>query len=146
MVSRTNRAVGARRQQSLDRIDRLVARGALTAATREGGRQRVSQSLGSARRRLRALAAAQRAVAALEVEIGRALLRVEAEGLSRNEAFARVNLRRHVGRKYIAAALSAQNRREGASSTGGDSSAHVASAPAHVETNSRLRGARDEKE
>ena len=45
---------------------------------------------------------------AIEVEIGRALLRVVEQGLSRNQAFDLAGIRRHVGRRYLAAAESAQ--------------------------------------
>lgn len=113
----TSKALLARRRKTTARIARLVAdtqQGSAAGAARE---RRITQGLRLARRRLRALLAAQRSAAAVEVEIGVLLMRVEAEGLSRNEVFARVGLPRHVGRKYVAAARAAQDRLRAASST-----------------------------
>ena len=113
----TSKALLGRRRESTERISRLVAEAAERSPAGAARRRRITQSLRLARRRLRALAAAQRTAAALEVEIGQALVLVEEEGMSRNEVFQRVGLPRHVARKYVAAALGAQDRLLAASST-----------------------------
>jgi hypothetical protein len=145
MGSETNKALRARRQQSSERITRLIARAEVRSATRAATRQRVNQSLALARRRLRGLHAAQRAAAALEVEIGHALLRVVAEGLSRNEAFARAGLSRHVGRKYVAAARAAQEQLPTNSSTGAPGPQGASPGPAHLGDDGSHLGADDER-
>ena len=118
MGSETAKALLARRRESAERISRLVTEAQERSPAGAARRHRITQSLRFARRRLRALAAAQRTAAALEVEIGDALVRVEAEGMSRNEVFQRVGLPRYLGRKYVAAALAAQDRLLADSSTG----------------------------
>jgi hypothetical protein len=114
----TSKAVLARRRESAQRISRLVAEAEERNPATAARRHRVSQSLRLARRRLRALAEAQRTTANLEVEIGQVLMAVEVEGMSRNDVFARVGLPRHVGRKYVAAAMAAQDRLLSRASTG----------------------------
>ena len=69
----------------------------------------------------------------IEVEIGRALLRVVDQGLSRNEAFELAGVSRHLGRRYLAAAESAQ-----AGDVASFSTDPVA--PAHPESGRRDRG------
>jgi hypothetical protein len=85
------------------------------------------------RRRLKALASAQQGAAAIEAEIGRVLLRVVEQGLSRNEAFDLAGVPRHLGRRYLAAAGRAQ-----AQDAAGLSTDPVA--PAHPESGRRDRG------
>jgi len=53
----------------------------------------------------------------MEVEIGQALLSVVDLGLSRNEAFDLAGLSRHLGRRYLDVALSAQAQVPGEFST-----------------------------
>jgi hypothetical protein len=118
MGSETGKALLARRRESTERISRLVTEAQERNPAGAARRHHITQSLRLARRRLRALAAARRTVAALEVDIGDALMRVEAEGMSRNEVFQRVGVPRHAGRKYIAAARAAQDRLPAASSPG----------------------------
>lgn len=113
----TTKALQARRRESAARIDRLIARAAERSPIGSVRRARIKEAARMAQRRLRALAAAQQSVAAIEVEIGQALLRVVDQGLSRNEAFDLVGLRRHLGRRYLDLALSAQTQLPGEFST-----------------------------
>lgn len=133
MGTETAKALRARRRESRAHIDRLIARADARSPLGPVRRARVAESARLARRRIKALATAHEAVAAIEVEIGRALLRVVDQSLSRNEAFELAGVRRHLGRRYLAAAEGAQ-------------AADVASlstdpvAPAHPEYGRRDRG------
>ena len=145
MGAETTRALIARRRESAERITRLVAQAEEHSSAGAARRHRITQSLRLARWRLRALVTAQRTASALELEIGELLIRVEAEGMSRNEVFRRVGLTRHVGRKYVAAALAAQDRPLGASSTDPAASLGVATNRAHLGSSGTRPGAIDER-
>jgi hypothetical protein len=108
MGTETAKALRARRRESRAHIDRLIAKADERTPLGSVRRARVAESARLARRRLKALATAQQAAAAIEVEVGRALLRVVAQGLSRNEAFELAGVSRHLGRRYLAAAQGAQ--------------------------------------
>lgn len=108
MGTEAAKALRARRRESRARIDRLIARADERSPLDSVRRARVAESARLARRRLKALATAQEGVAAIEVEIGRAVLRIVEQGLSRNEAFELAGVRRHLGRRYLAAAEGAQ--------------------------------------
>lgn len=140
-----SRALVARRRQSSERIARLVAATDELSSAAASSRRRISLSLQLARRRLRALAVAQRTVAALEVELGRAIARVEAEGISFNEVFRRLGLPRHLGRKYLAAARAAQEQIQRASSTGSAGSRGASAAQAHLGRDGSHPDAYDER-
>lgn len=133
MGSETAKALRARRRESKAHIDRLIARADERSPLGSVRRARVAESARLARRRIKALATAHEAATAIEVEIGRALLRVVDQGLSRNEAFELAGVSRYLGRRYLAAAEGAQ-------------AADVASfstdpvAPAHPESGQRDRG------
>src|SRR4051812_24691313 len=62
----TSKVLLARQRESADRIARLVSEAQERSPAGAARRHRITQSLRLARRRLRALAAAQRTVAALE--------------------------------------------------------------------------------
>lgn len=110
MGTETNRALLSRRRESTARIARLVAEAEARTPEAAARHHRITQSLGLARRRLLALAEAERTASALVEGIGQASLAAEADGLSRNQVFAHLGLSRHLGRKYVAAALAAQAR------------------------------------
>jgi hypothetical protein len=108
MGTETAKALRARRRESRAHIDRLIAKADERGSIGSVRRSRITYSARLARRRLKALATAQQAVAAIEVEIGWALLKVVEQGMSRNEAFALAGVSRHLGRRYLAAAEGAQ--------------------------------------
>ena len=141
----TSKALLARRRESAARISRLVTEAQERSQAGADHRHRITQSLRLARRRLRALAAAHRNAAALEVEIGNALVRVEAAGMSRNEVFQRVGVSRHAGRKYIAAALAAQDRLLAASSPGQPVALGTRPAPSDLGPHGTRSGATNER-
>ena len=145
MGSETSKALLARRRESAERISRLVTEAQERSQAGADHRHRITQSLRLARRRLRALAAAHRNAAALEVEIGNALVRVEAEGMSRNEVFQRVGVSRHAGRKYIAAALAAQDRLLAAASPGQAAVLGAYPSPSDLGPHRTRSGATDER-
>jgi hypothetical protein len=113
----TTKALQARRRESAARIDRLIAQADERSPIGSVRRARIKEAARIARRRLRALAAAQQSVAAIEVEIGQALMRVVDQGLSRNAAFDLAGLSRHLGRRYLDLAQSAQTQVPGEFST-----------------------------
>lgn len=133
MGTETAKALRARRRQSKAHIDRLIARADERSPLGSVRRARVAESARLARRRIKALATAHEAAAAIEVEIGRALLRVVDQGLSCNEAFELAGLSRHFGRRYLAAA-------EGAQAADLASFSTDPVAPAHPESGRRDRG------
>ena len=133
MGTETGKALRARRRESRAHIDRLIARADERSPLGSVRRARVAESARLARRRIKALATAHEEAAAIEVEIGRALLRVVEQGLSRNEAFELAGLRRHLGRRYLAAAEGAQASDSACLSTD-------PVAPAHPESGRRDRG------
>ena len=133
MGTETTKALRARRRESRAHIDRLIAKADERSPLESVRRARVAEGARLARRRLKELAAAQEALAAIEVEIGRALLRVVEQGLSRNQAFELLGVSRHLGRRYLASAEGAQ-----ASNVSGFSTDPVA--PAHPESGRRDRG------
>jgi hypothetical protein len=102
----TAAALKARRRGSAARIDRLTARADEHSQTGSVRRGRIQETARLARRKTRALSAAKASVGAIELEIGRALLRLLGHGLSRNQAFEVVGLRRHLGRRYLDLATS----------------------------------------
>jgi len=110
MGSETNKALRARRREFAAQIERLIARADERSPTGSARRARIKEAARLARRRLRALTAAQESVAAIEIEVGLALLKAVDEGLSRNEAFELAGLSRHLGRRYVDLALAAQDR------------------------------------
>jgi hypothetical protein len=133
MGSETAKALRARRRESRAHIDRLIATAGERSAIGSERRARIAENARLARRRLKALATAQQAAAAIEVEIGRALMRVVEQGLSRNEAFELAGVSRHLGRRYLAAA-------EGAQAPAGPRFSTDPVAPAHPESGRRDRG------
>lgn len=133
MGTEAAKALRARRRESRAHIDRLIARADERSPIGSVRRTRTAEAARLARRRLKALATAREAVAAIEVEIGRALLRVVEQGLSRNEAFELAGVSRHLGRRYLAAAQGAQ-----VSDVASFSTDPVA--PAHPESGRRDRG------
>jgi hypothetical protein len=133
MGTETAKALRARRRESRTHIDRLIAKADERSPLGSVRRARVAEGARLARRRLKALATAQQAAAVIEVEIGRALLRVVEQGLSRNRAFELAGLSRHLGRRYLAAAEGAQVSDVASSSTD-------PVAPAHPESGPRDRG------
>jgi hypothetical protein len=133
MGTETAKALRARRRESRAHIDRLIARADERSPLGSVRRARVAEAARLARRRLKSLATAQQAAAAIEVEIGRALLRVVEQGLSRNEAFELAGVSRHLGRRYLAAA-------EGAQASDAASVSTDPVAPAHPESSRRDRG------
>lgn len=117
MGTETAKALRARRRESRTRIDRLIAKADERSPIGSARRARITESARLARRRLQALATAQQAAAAIEVEIGRALLRVVEQGVSRNEAFELAGVSRHIGRRYVALAARARDPGPANSST-----------------------------
>jgi len=117
MGSETSKALRARRRESAAQIERLIAQADERSPIGSARRARIKEAGRLARRRLRALTAAQSSVAAIEIEVGLALLKAVDEGLSRNEAFELAGLSRHLGRRYVDLALAAQDRLQVAPST-----------------------------
>jgi len=117
MGSETSKALRARRREFAAQIERLIAQADERSPIGSARRGRIKEAGRLARRRLRALAAAQQSVAVIEIEVGLALLQAVDEGLSRNEAFELAGLSRHLGRRYVDLALAAQDRLRVAPST-----------------------------
>jgi hypothetical protein len=113
----TTKALNARRRESTARIERLIAQADTRSPMGSVRRARTREGARLARRRIRALATAQQTVAAIEIEIGQLLLRIIDQGLSRNEAFELAGLSRHLGRRYVELALSAQSQSPASLST-----------------------------
>ena len=133
MGAETAKALRARRRESRAHIDRLIAKADERSPIGSARRARITASARLVRRRLKALTSAQQAAAAIEAEIGRVLLRVVEQGLSRNEAFDLAGVNRHLGRRYLAAAGRAQAQAAADLSTD-------PVAPAHPESGRRDRG------
>lgn len=106
----TTKALQARRRASAAHIERLIARADERSPIGSARRARIKEGARLARRRIKALAAAQQAVTAAEVEIGQALLRLVDQGMSRNEAVELAGLSRHLGRRYIQLVQRAQSQ------------------------------------
>lgn len=104
----TTKALEARRRESAAQIKRLIAKADEQSPIGSVRRTRIKESTRLARRKVRALAAALESVAAIEVEIGLALVGLVDEGMSRNHAFDLVGLSRHLGRRYVDLAFCAQ--------------------------------------
>lgn len=102
----TSKALQARRRESAAQIERLIARADERNPIGSVRRTRIKEAARLARRRVRALAAAQDSVSTIELEIGRSLVRLLGQGMSRNDAFALVGLPRHLGRRYLDRAMS----------------------------------------
>lgn len=102
----TTKALHTRRRESAAQIERLIARANERNPIGSARRARIKETARVARRKVRALTASQQSVAAIEVEIGQALLRLLGHGMSRNEAFELVGLSRHMGRRYLDLAIS----------------------------------------
>jgi hypothetical protein len=102
----TTKALKARRRESGAQIERLIGRADDHNPIGSARRAQIKQTARIARRKVRALAAAQQSVVAIEFEIGQALVRLVGQGMSRNEAFELVGLSRHVGRRYLDRAIS----------------------------------------
>lgn len=102
----TAKALTARRRESVAQIDRLIAQADEHGPIASARRTRIQETARLARRRIHALSAAQETVAAIELDIGRALLRLLGQGMSRNAAYELVGLRRHLGRRYLDLATS----------------------------------------
>ena len=125
----TAKALRARRGEFTANLERLVE--AAGNASRPVAPDCIGQEARQVRRWLRRLNTARHEAEVAEVEIGGALLRLLAHGLSHNEAFALVGLPRHRGRRYLEKALTlhdptAQARSQAAFST--DSPAGLAGA------------------
>jgi hypothetical protein len=133
MGTETSKALRARRRESTAHIDHLIARADERSPLGSARRAHVAQGACLARRRLKALAATRQAAAVIEVEIGRALLRVVEQGLSRNEAFELAGVSRYLGRRYLA-------RAEGARASAQANFSTDPTAPAHPESARRDRG------
>lgn len=113
----TAKALRARRRETAARIDRLIVRADERNPLGAARRARISEGARLVRRRLKSLAVAREEVTAIEVELGRALLGLVDQGLSRNEAFELANVPRHLGRRYVDLALCAQREVATGSST-----------------------------
>ena len=72
----TTKALQARRRESAAQIERLIARADERNPIGSARRARIKETARLARRKVRALTAAQQSVAAIELEIGQALLRL----------------------------------------------------------------------
>lgn len=141
MGSNSSEAVQARRRASDRRISDLVDRLESNGPAEVARRQRVLRSLRAARRQLRALDSAEKAVVELEIQIGRAMMRAEVEGLSRAEVFKRLGIPRHRGRRCVALALTEQGPVHPVPSTAHGSAAGVLGRAAHLgPTSSRQPG------
>lgn len=97
----TTKALKARRRESVAQIERLILRADERNPIGSARRARIKETARLGRRKVRALTAEQQSVAAIELEIGQALLRLVGQGMSRNEAFELVGLSRHMGRRYL---------------------------------------------
>ena len=129
----TTKALRARRRELDARIDRLIQRLDERSPVGIARRSRLSEAARLVRRRLKALAVAQEAVAAIEVEVGHVLLRLVGEGLSRNEAFELAGITRAHGRRYVRLAGAACPRLLDASSTDPAAAARATAQSSHLE-------------
>lgn len=102
----TTKALQARRRESAAQIERLIARADQRNPIGSARRARIKDTARLARRKCRDLAAARQSAAAIELDLGQALLRLLGQGMSRNEAFELVGLSRHFGRRYLELAMS----------------------------------------
>jgi hypothetical protein len=108
----TTKALKARRRESAAQIERLIARVDERNPIGSARRARIKEIARLARRKVRALTAEQQSAAAIELEIGQALVRLVGQGTSRNEAFELVGLSRHMGRRYLNRAIGSPPPRE----------------------------------
>lgn len=113
----TSKALQARRREVASHVDRLIAQADERSPIGSVRRAQIKEGARLARRRIKTLAVAREAVAAIELEIGHALIWVVDQGMSRNEAFELAGLSRHLGRRYIELALRAQSQVAGDFST-----------------------------
>src|SRR3954452_1891368 len=102
----TAKSLQARRRESAAQVERLIARADERSSIGSARRARIKETARLVRRKVRALTAEQQSIAALELEIGQALLRLVGQGMSRNETFELVGLSRHMGRRYLDRAIS----------------------------------------
>lgn len=130
----TTKALRARRRELDSRLTRLIQRLDERSPVGIARRSRLSEAARLVRRRLKALAVAQEAVAAIEVEVGHVLLRlVGGEGLSRNEAFELAGITRAYGRRYVRLAGAACPRLLDASSTDPAAAVRATADSGHLE-------------
>ena len=76
----TTKALQARRRECAAQIERLIARADERNPIGSARRVRIKETARLARRKVRALTAAQQSVTAIELEIGQALLALSAKG------------------------------------------------------------------
>jgi hypothetical protein len=127
----TTKALQGRRRRSAAQADRLIARAEGRILSDPARRTQTSETARLARRKLRALTKFRDAISALELEIGRLLLRLVGQGMSRNDAFELAGLQRHLGRRYLDCAMRAQSARSTEVSTDSPSIGVFSSARTH---------------
>lgn len=140
----TTKALQARRRESAAQIERLIARADERNPIGSARRARIKESARLARRKVRALTAEQQSVAAIELVIGQALLRLVGQGMSRNEAFELAGITRAHGRRYLRLAGSARPRVRDASSTTPAAAGRATAHSGHLEPNGTYPGASHE--
>ena len=126
MGSETTKALRARQREASARVDRLIAEADERSPIGSARRARIKSAVRDGRRALRALDAAERALADVEGRAGAALTRLTEDGLSRNEAYESLVVSRAVGRRLIELAVT--TRRTSADFSTGTSTDRASSA------------------
>lgn len=106
MGSETTKALAARRREATARAVRMIAEAEERSPIGSARRARIKSTVRDGCRTLRALGAAERALAELQERAGAALVRLTDDGLSCAEAFESLGLSRAVGRRLIRVAAS----------------------------------------
>lgn len=111
------RSIRARRREVAARVDRLVVGQDLRDPEARARRQRVLLAQREARRGVRRIVRLEAQLSVAQVQVGTALVRLVAEGVSVDRAVAAVGLSRSVGRRYLRGAVNPSNPRESRLST-----------------------------
>jgi hypothetical protein len=101
MGSETTRALTARRREASTRVDRLIVDAEARSPVGSVRRARISSTVRDGRRALKALSAAQRALADAEERAAAALILLTGDGLSCSEAYQSLGISRAVGRRLL---------------------------------------------
>lgn len=140
MGSELTKVVSATQRESAARVERLIRKRDERAIIGSARQQRIRAAVRDGRVALRALATAERAVVAAEERVGKAIAQIVGEGLSRNDAYAALELSRPVGTRRLDLAEPAARRTPDDVSTGRDHSHAAGPDAADGQTGSRVVG------
>ena len=140
MGSEATKAVRTKQRESAARVERLIRKRDERAFVGSARQQRIRAAVRDGRVALRALATAERAVVAAQERVGKAIAQIVGEGLSRNDAYAALELTRPVGTRLLQLAERAARRFPDEFSTGRDHSHAAGPDAADGETGSPAVG------